>query len=1166
MAQPSPPRGANPLLLILAGAAIIAAIAGSAWWSARQEAGDAGGDANAPYAQAMASGKTFYDKGEPAKAVGAFQTALAMNPANPDVHLNLANAFLLAGQPAQAVVHADEVLRFEPGNAAAHFLLGCASLRQNQFSNAVQELQQAKDADPSVNPVSFQLGRAFLGWGKLEDAAIQFREVTQFETNHPSAYYQLSQVLLRLGQRDEAQQALAEHQKIAAGKTQAADNPALYERCKYTEIIAPFPLEQPDHHGIALKFVDDSARVFGGEAAKLHGPFGLMEVNRRGWNDLLLADDSGIRLLWNSNGVFTARTAPVALTSAKGATQVLVGDLQNDRYEDAVIVGPAGVTVLRFATNGNFTDATIFSGLRAAQASGIAGALGDLDFTGKLGLLLTGADGRLRSFTNLGSGTFRERKGGAWGAEGITEITVDDWNNDDLPDLLLTRTNLPPLLLANVRGTGLMATNAPGEWPAARTLAVGDFNNDLRNDVALVTDRAIELFFGGLKEPLRLPAKGNQIRHLRAVDYDNDGWLDLVTWGGDGVRVWRNRGHAGFHEVTGELGLGTFATANVKHFAVADFDNDCDLDFIVDVEGAGLKFLRNEGGNANGLLKLRLLGNRSNASALGVKTELSGGGWHGLRTVQSLPVEIGVGKRKELDSLTIRWFDTRQDATEVPVTCDELTLFEMVLPTGSCPYLYAWNGQSNRFVTDVLGAAPLGLPVAPGHFIEADPDELVWLGNEANVVPRDGNYEVRITEELREVLYLDCARLVVKDHAIGTEVQPTSKLMPGKPFPKHDLVTLGTRIPLRSASAFNATLTPDGALSPSPFNGERAGVRGEAANGVAFTTTGETIDATAALTTVDGQMVSPAHLRGPQYRGLAEPHGVILDFGPLDQVSHPVLALTGWLRFGGGMANIAAAHNPDFPFPFPVLEAENEQGWHPVDVTVGAPAGKTKTVLVDLTGKLPPGTTHLRLTQAFEIHWNRIALFDRAVPSYTAALATSPLNEVRGGDSKDAYVLSPASTDLHWRGYSEFADLPWNQPLTPRYDLVKSKPDWTITPSGWVTRYGSVDKLLEARDNGLVLIAGGDELTLKFAADQLPPVPPGQVRDFFLQVTGWDKDSDYHVARGDEVGPLPWHGLDDQQYGTQPRPSFPSDALHEQYNTRWIGPKTFARRPGGPIR
>jgi hypothetical protein len=244
------------------------------------------------------------------------------------------------------------------------------------------------------------------------------------------------------------------------------------------------------------------------------------------------------------------------------------------------------------------------------------------------------------------------------------------------------------------------------------------------------------------------------------------------------------------------------------------------------------------------------------------------------------------------------------------------------------------------------------------------------------------------------------------------------------------------------------------------------------------------------------------------------------------------------------MANIAGAHNPDFPFPFPTLEAETAAGWQKVPATIGAPAGKTKTILADLTGKLPAGTRRLRLTQAFEIHWDRIALFTEreALP---AAKMTS---------------LLPAATDLHWRGYSDFADLPWTEPLTPVYERVKPAPAWHITPSGWVTRYGAVDELLAQSDNGLALVAGGDELTLRFAAEGLPPKPAGSVRDFFLFTVGWDKDADYHVARGTEVGPLPWIGMDDQTYGKALRPKFPSDELHTRHNTRWVGERTFVRR------
>src|SRR4030095_3812619 len=100
--------------------------------------------------------------------------------------------------------------------------------------------------------------------------------------------------------------------------------------------------------------------------------------------------------------------------------------------------------------------------------------------------------------------------------------------------------------------------------------------------------------------------------------------------------------------------------------------------------------------------------------------------------------------------------------------------------------------------------------------------------------------------------------------------------------------------------------------------------------------------------------------------------------GPLDVDRPLVLALTGWLRFCGGMANVRASAHPAPPLPFPVLEVEIGEGqWQKVDVVVGAPSGKTKSIVVDLTGKLPVGARRLRLSTAFEIHWDRIALLAR---------------------------------------------------------------------------------------------------------------------------------------------------------------------------------------------
>jgi len=303
------------------------------------------------------------------------------------------------------------------------------------------------------------------------------------------------------------------------------------------------------------------------------------------------------------------------------------------------------------------------------------------------------------------------------------------------------------------------------------------------------------------------------------------------------------------------------------------------------------------------------------------------------------------------------------------------------------------------------------------------------------------------------------------------------------------------------------------------------------------------LDVTKALARTDGQMVSPPHLRKPQLRGLAEPFALTMDFGELPLDRPLVLVLTGWLRFGGGMANVAASLDDSLPFPFPELEAELPDGsWNPVQTDVGAPAGKTKTILVDLENKLPPGARRLRLTTAFEIHWDSAFICEKAA-----------------ADQNRQISLAPNRADLHWRGFSRFAPLPDCLPLTPDYDQVQFTAPWTMTPAGWCTRYGAVDELLQESDDALVLLNGGDELALAFQARELPPKPAGFVRDFFLHVVGWDKDADFHVGQGWRVEPLPFRGMDDQAYGHQPRPAALDKAWIAKYNTRWVGPTVLSR-------
>ncbi|MCZ7640119.1 MAG: hypothetical protein M5U12_31120 [Verrucomicrobia bacterium] len=261
--------------------------------------------------------------------------------------------------------------------------------------------------------------------------------------------------------------------------------------------------------------------------------------------------------------------------------------------------------------------------------------------------------------------------------------------------------------------------------------------------------------------------------------------------------------------------------------ALADFDGDGDTDLVLSLAGpsqTGLRYYRNDGGNANRQLKLRLLGNRSNASGLGIRLEVASGKFRVHRTVQSLPIEIGVGPRDHLEALTARWFDLPYHIVDLPVDPKQaLEVPEPILPTGSCPYLYAWDGQRFRFVTDLLGSAPVGLRVADTVFAAADPREFVALGDATTFAPHDDRYVLQITEELREVLYLDEAKLVVVDHPRTPKSIPPTSSAPARPSPGANFGPWKIGYPSATPRAWTAATAPSfsrrsttGAFRPSP--------------------------------------------------------------------------------------------------------------------------------------------------------------------------------------------------------------------------------------------------------------------------------------------------------------------------------------------------------------
>jgi hypothetical protein len=249
--------------------------------------------------------------------------------------------------------------------------------------------------------------------------------------------------------------------------------------------------------------------------------------------------------------------------------------------------------------------------------------------------------------------------------------------------------------------------------------------------------------------------------------------------------------------------------------------------------------------------------------------------------------------------------------------------------------------------------------------------------------------------------------------------------------------------------------------------------------------------------------------------------------------TNAVLVLTGWLQYGDASVNIALSQNPSVCVAPPSLQAEAPGGvWQDLNVVVGMPAGKTKTILCPIT--LPEGCRRLRLRTTFELRWDRVAVMQRLPdPSQQA--------------------LPPLHADLAWRGFSDIRPRAAEHPATPDFDQIQASPPWETTPRGWCTRYGDVLELVGQRDERLAVLNGGDALRLRFAAAEFGPVPAGQVRTFFLYSVGWDKDQDYNVEGGDQVGPLP---VGEGQPWTL------------RFNTRWVPAQLnmrFAKSPIAPI-
>jgi hypothetical protein len=102
---------------------------------------------------------------------------------------------------------------------------------------------------------------------------------------------------------------------------------------------------------------------------------------------------------------------------------------------------------------------------------------------------------------------------------------------------------------------------------------------------------------------------------------------------------------------------------------------------------------------------------------------------------------------------------------------------------------------------------------------------------------------------------------------------------------------------------------------------------------------------------------------------------------------------------------------------------------------------------------------------------------------------------------------------------------------------------------GRFTRFGEVVPLLAAADDLAVVMNAGDELTVRYDARRLPPLPEGWRRDWVLATEGWVKDGDLHTTASQTVEPLPYRAM--TSYPDRPIHRYPGTPLHRRYLTEY---------------
>ena len=564
-----------------------------------------------------------------------------------------------------------------------------------------------------------------------------------------------------------------------------------------------------------------------------------------------------------------------------------------------------------------------------------------------------------------------------------------------------------------------------------------------------------------------------------------------------------NCGTDGFKDVSEALGLSKLKLDGARSLIAADLEGSGAPDLVVGRLGAPPLVLRNVGGNKNHSLRIALTGLADNKSAIGTKVEVFAEGmWQkfevagssGYQSQGSTEILAGLGQTEHVDVVRMLW-PTGVPQDELDVAANKpVALTELDRRGSSCPVLFAWNGSKYEFVSDVIGAAVVGHWVSPTSHNKADSDEWIKVDG-SSLRSRNGRLSLRFGEPMEEINYVDRLRLVAVDHPANTDVYPSERFLSEPPFASGSTVV-----------ASSSTRTVAGAWDDQGH------------------------DVLPLLAHRDHQYVRD--FTNLSYAGFATPHALTLDLGPWSQ-RHPLrLFLHGFIEYFSASSMYAAWQAGIQPEP-PSVEAQLPDGsWKRVIDDMGFPAGLPRTIVVDLTGKLPQGTRRIRLRTNLQIYWDQVLVDNGAEASGQARQVELPL----------------ASAHLAFRGYPKQVDGKTPGDLTYDYQSISATGPFQWQ-RGSYTKYGNVTPLLQANGDRYVIFGSGEEIDAEFSDAALAPLPAGWKRDYFFYADGFVKDMDFYEALPFTVAQLPFHEMSAYPYSSQEH--YPDNADTLNYTLDW---------------